>query len=45
MTDTDSAGTPWAGRYLFETEFDADQGGADAEVADALAEAHERPSA
>jgi SseB protein N-terminal domain len=45
MTDTDSAGTPWSGRYLFETEFDADQGGADPELAEALAEAHERPSA
>jgi hypothetical protein len=45
MTDTDSAGTPWAGRYLSGTGFDDDQGGADPELAEALAEAHERPSA
>jgi hypothetical protein len=45
MTDTDSAGTSWAGRYLSGTGFDDDQGGADPELAEALAEAHERPSA
>jgi len=45
MTDTDSAGTPWAGRYLSGTGYDDDQGGADPELAEALAEAHDRPSA
>lgn len=45
MTDTDSAGTPWAGRYLSGTGYDDDQGGADPELAEALSEAHERPSA
>jgi hypothetical protein len=45
MTDIDSAGTPWAGRYLSGTEFDDDEGGGDPELAEALAEAHERPSA
>ena len=45
MTEIDSAGTPWAGRYLSGTEFDVDKGGEDPELAEALAEAHERPSA
>jgi hypothetical protein len=45
MTDTDSAGIPWAGRNLSGTGYDDDQGGADPELAEALAEAHDRPSA
>src|SRR5204862_163347 len=45
MTDTDSAGIPWTGRYLSGTGYDDDEGGADPELADALAEAHDRPSA
>ena len=45
MTDTDSAGLPWAGRYLSGSEYDDDLGVADPELAEALASAHDRPSA
>ena len=45
MTGTDSAGTPWSGRTLSGTGFDADSGAADAVLLAALAEAHARPSA
>lgn len=42
---TDSAGTPWAGRVLGGTGFDADDGAADPALLAALAEAQRRPSA
>ena len=45
MTGTDSAGTPWAGRALSGTGFDADDGAADPAWLAALAEVHRRPSA
>ena len=48
MTDnggTDSAGTPWAGRALSGTGFEADDGAADPAWLAALAEVHRRPSA
>jgi SseB protein N-terminal domain len=45
MTDTDSAGIPWAGRDLSGTGYDDDQGGADPELEEALADVHDRPSA
>lgn len=45
MTGTDSAGTPWSGRTLSGTGFDADAGAADPALLEALAEVHSRPSA
>ncbi|HEU4332569.1 MAG TPA: SseB family protein [Lapillicoccus sp.] len=45
MTGSDSAGTPWSGRTLSGTGFDADTGSADAAVLEALADAHAQPSA
>jgi hypothetical protein len=45
VSGTDSAGTPWSGRTLSGTGFEADEGAADAALLDALAEAHARPSA
>lgn len=42
---TDSAGTPWAGRALTGTGFDADDGGADEEWLAALAAVQGSPSA
>jgi hypothetical protein len=45
VTGADSAGTPWAGRKISGTGFDADEGAADAALLDALAEAQDHPSA
>jgi hypothetical protein len=45
MTGGDSAGTPWAGRALTGTGFDADDGAADPDWLAALADAGRSPSA